>query len=64
MAAVAAGGPEFIDPVVSVYEGSYDPEVDYDQMEPIDTLKLDALAEWNPRLIQVEAYRSLAALSK
>ena len=41
-------GSEFIDPVVSVYEGSYDPEVDYDQMKPIDTLKLDAFGGVEP----------------
>ena len=35
-------GNQFIDPVVSVYEGEYDSKKDYDSMEPVNTLKLDA----------------------
>lgn len=33
-------GSQFLDPVVSVYEGAYNPAVDYDAMKPIKTLKL------------------------
>lgn len=33
-------GSQFQDPVVSVYEGAYDPTADYDAMTPIKTLKL------------------------
>ena len=35
-------GSEFIDPVVSVYEGAYDPKADYDAMKPVKTLKLES----------------------
>lgn len=34
-------GGEFVDAVVSVYPGEYDPEADYDKMEPIKTRKLE-----------------------
>ena len=34
-------GTEFLDPVVSVYAGTYDPDTDYDSMQPVTTLKLD-----------------------
>lgn len=34
---------DFIDPVLSVYEGEYDPKVDYDQSKPIKTLKIEGL---------------------
>ncbi|MEC8789983.1 MAG: PA14 domain-containing protein, partial [Verrucomicrobiota bacterium] len=41
-------GNQFIDPVVSVYEGEHDSEKDYDSMEPIKTLKLDAFGGVKP----------------
>ena len=41
-------GNQFIDPVVSVYKGDYDPEVDYDSMEPTKTLKLEAFGGVRP----------------
>ncbi len=41
-------GKQFIDPVVSVYKGDYDPEVDYDSMEPTKTLKLEAFGGVRP----------------
>ena len=41
-------GDEFIDPVVSVYEGSYDPNRDYDSMAPIKTLKLTRFGGTEP----------------
>jgi hypothetical protein len=41
-------GAEFIDPVVSVYEGEYDPEADYDAMKPIKTLKLEKFGGVEP----------------
>ncbi len=33
-------GSEFLEPVVSVYKGAYDPKADYDAMKPIKTIKL------------------------
>ena len=33
-------GKEIIDPVVSVYEGAYSPDADYDKMTPVATKKL------------------------
>ena len=33
-------GSQFIDPVVSVYQGEYDSEKDYDSIQPVRTLKL------------------------
>jgi hypothetical protein len=41
-------GSEFIDPVVSVYEGAYDPEADYDAMTPLETLKLESFGGVKP----------------
>ena len=41
-------GKQFIDPVVSVYKGEYDPQADYDSMEPTMTLKLDAFGGVRP----------------
>lgn len=41
-------GSEFIDPVVSVYEGAYDAEADYDAMEPITTLRLEKFGGTEP----------------
>lgn len=43
-------GKEFIDPVVSVYPGEYDPEADYDTMEPTETLKLESFGGVKPTL--------------
>ena len=34
-------GTAFLDPVVSVYEGNYDPDVDYDLVQPKVTKKLE-----------------------
>ncbi|MEM7474461.1 MAG: hypothetical protein AAF483_05655 [Planctomycetota bacterium] len=41
-------GKQFVDPVVSVYEGSYDPEADYDAMTPVKTLKLEKFGGVHP----------------
>jgi hypothetical protein len=41
-------GSQFIDPVVSVYEGAYDPKADYDRMKPIKTLKLESFGGVRP----------------
>ena len=41
-------GNQFIDPVVSVYKGDYDPQADYDSMEPTKTLKLEAFGGVRP----------------
>lgn len=41
-------GDEMIDPVLSVYKGSYDPEIDYDQAKPIKTLKLEKFGGVKP----------------
>jgi len=41
-------GSEMIDPVVSVYEGAYDPKADYDKMKPIETLKLERFGGVKP----------------
>ena len=41
-------GTQFIDPTVSVYKGDYDPRADYDSMEPVQTLKLDAFGGVRP----------------
>ncbi len=43
-------GNQFIDPVVSVYKGDYEPPplANYDSMEPIKTLKLDAFGGVRP----------------
>ncbi len=41
-------GSEFIDPVVSVYPGNYDPGVDYDQLDPTKTVKLESFGGVNP----------------
>ena len=43
-------GSQFLDPVVSVYKGDYEPPPlgDYDSMEPIKTLKLDAFGGVKP----------------
>lgn len=39
---------QFLDPVVSVYSGTYDPEADYDSMEPIKTLRLEKFGGTEP----------------
>jgi len=41
-------GAEFIDPVISVYEGSYDPAADYDALKPIKTQKLESFGGVTP----------------
>ena len=41
-------GSEVVDPVVSVYEGDYDPKADYDQLKPIKTLKLAVFGGTKP----------------
>ena len=43
-------GKQFIDPVVSVYKGDYEPSPlgDYDSMEPIKTLKLEVFGGVRP----------------
>lgn len=41
-------GAEFINPIVSVYEGDYDSTVDYDKRKPIRTLKLEAFGGVRP----------------
>jgi hypothetical protein len=41
-------GSQFLDPVVSVYEGAYDPQADYDAMKPIRSLKLKQFGGTEP----------------
>ena len=41
-------GDEMIDPIVSVYEGSYDPKADYDALKPSKTLKLESFGGTKP----------------
>ncbi len=41
-------GSEFIDPVVSVYEGAYNPKVNYDRMKAIKTRKLEKFGGVDP----------------
>ena len=41
-------GDEMIDPVVSVYEGSYDPKANYDALKPSKTLKLESFGGTKP----------------
>ena len=41
-------GGEFIDPVVSVYAGAYDPDTDYDKAEPIKTQALEKFGGVHP----------------
>ncbi|MFN3150328.1 sialate O-acetylesterase [Bremerella sp.] len=41
-------GAEFIDPVVSVYPGEYDPATDYDKQEAAQTLKLESFGGVKP----------------
>lgn len=44
----ARWGAEFVEPVVSVYEGAYDSDADYDAMKPIETLRLEKFGGVNP----------------
>lgn len=41
-------GKEFIDPVLSVYPGAYDPDTDYDKLKPTKSVKLEAFGGVNP----------------
>jgi len=41
-------GDQFIDPMVSVYKGDYDAEVDYNSIDPIKRLKLEAFGGVRP----------------
>ena len=41
-------GKEFLNPVVSVYEGKYDAKADYDTLKPIKTLKLTSFGGVRP----------------
>lgn len=41
-------GEEFIDPVLSIYEGAYDASKDYDKLEPIKTVKLEEFGGVKP----------------
>ncbi len=41
-------GKDFKNPTVSIYEGKYSAEADYDKMEPIETLKLKAFGGVRP----------------
>ncbi|MFO8028179.1 MAG: sialate O-acetylesterase [Opitutales bacterium] len=41
-------GKEMIDPVLSVYPGAYDASVDYDKMEPGQTLELESFGGTKP----------------
>lgn len=42
-------GSEFTDPVVSVYEGAYDPKAEYDTLKPIKTVKLESFGGTKPQ---------------
>ena len=41
-------GSQFLEPVVSVYPGAYDPKADYDKMKPTKTLKLESFGGVRP----------------
>jgi hypothetical protein len=41
-------GKEFSEPVLSVYEGSYDPQADYDALKPVRTLPLEKFGGIEP----------------
>jgi len=41
-------GSQFLEPVVSVYQGTYDPQADYDAMQPVKTLKLEKFGGVQP----------------
>ena len=57
-------GDEFTNPVVSVYEGKYDPKADYDKMKPIKTVEhwRTSVAR-NQRHIPAAGFRSRAGFS-
>ena len=42
-------GAEFTDPVVSVYEGSYDASKNYDELKPVQTVKLESFGGVTPQ---------------
>lgn len=41
-------GAEFLEPVLSVYEGAYDPKADYDALKPVKTLALESFGGTSP----------------
>jgi len=41
-------GDEFLNPVLSVYEGAYDPKADYDSLKPVQTLELKSFGGTEP----------------
>lgn len=41
-------GKEFLDPVVSVYAGTFDSQADYDAMKPVKMLKLEKFGGVKP----------------
>jgi hypothetical protein len=41
-------GTQFLDPVVSIYEGAYSPDADYDAMTPIETKDLESFGGVTP----------------
>jgi len=41
-------GKEFMNPVLSIYEGEYSPTADYDKMKPKQTLELESFGGVNP----------------
>lgn len=41
-------GQEFSDPTLSVYPGDYEPQADYDKMQPSKTLKLESFGGTAP----------------
>jgi hypothetical protein len=41
-------GSQFLEPVVSVYEGTYDSKTDYDAMKPVKTLELEEFGGVQP----------------
>lgn len=41
-------GAEFTEPVLSVYEGAYDPQADYDALNPTQTLELESFGGVRP----------------
>jgi hypothetical protein len=42
-------GDEFQNPVLSVYEGDYDPKADYDALTPVETVELAAFGGFQQR---------------
>jgi alpha-galactosidase len=41
-------GNEFLNPVLSVYEGAYDAKADYDSLKPVQTLELESFGGTKP----------------